>query len=64
MAHQYKVLTQKDRFMSGKFNPEVLETALNGYASEGWRVIGVTTGEIGGGLGKREEMIFILEREV
>ena len=42
----------------------MLETALNGYASEGWRVIGVTTGEIGGGLGKREEMIFILEREV
>lgn len=64
MAHQYKVLTQKDRFFSGKFKPETLETALNGYASEGWRVIGVATGEIGAGFGNREEMIFILEREV
>lgn len=62
MAYQYKVLTQKDRFFSGKFSPEKLETALNGYANEGWRVIGVTTGEIGAGFGNREEMIFILER--
>jgi hypothetical protein len=59
---QYKVLTQKDRFFSGKFNPEKLEAALNSYASEGWRVVACTTGEIGSGFGNREEMIMVLER--
>ena len=29
---EYKVMTQKDRFFSGKFNPEKLEAALNSYA--------------------------------
>jgi hypothetical protein len=62
MAYEYKVMTQKDRFFSGKFNPEKLEAALNSYAGQGWRCIGVTTGEIGSGFGNREEMIFILER--
>lgn len=62
-VYEYKVLTQKDRFFSGKFNPEKLESALNSFASEGWRVIGVTTGEIGSGIGNREEMILLLERQ-
>lgn len=59
---EYKVLTQKDRAFSGKFNPEVLESALNSYAAEGWHVVGVATGEIKTGFGNREEMIFVLER--
>lgn len=62
MSYQYKVLTQKDRFFSGKFNPEKLEGALNSFATEGWRVIGMATGEIGAGFGNREELIFVLER--
>ena len=61
-TYEYKVLTQKDRFFSGKFSPEKLEAALNGYASEGWHVVGVATGEIGAGFGNREELIFVLER--
>jgi hypothetical protein len=59
---EYKVMTQKDRFFSGKFNPEKLEAALNSYAQEGWRVVGMATGEIGSGFGSREELIFVLER--
>lgn len=62
MALEYKVMTQKDRFFSGKFNPEKLEAALNSYAQEGWRVVGMATGEIGAGFGNREELIFVLER--
>lgn len=62
MALEYKVMTQKDRFFSGKFNPEKLEAALNSYAQEGWRVVGMATGEIGSGLTSREELIFVLER--
>jgi hypothetical protein len=39
---EYKVLTQqgKDRRWSGNFDPENLEQTLNGYAAEGWRVVG------------------------
>lgn len=36
---QYKVLTQKDRFFAGKFDPAKLEQAVNSYADEGWRPI-------------------------
>ena len=37
---QYKVLTQKDKWYSGKFDPEKLEEAINAYAKQDWRVIG------------------------
>jgi hypothetical protein len=59
---QYKVLTQKDKWFSGKFDPERLEAAMNAYAHEGWRVIGVTTASIAGFGGNRDEMIIVLER--
>ncbi len=53
----------KDRFFSGKFDPEKLEGMLNSYASEGWTLKAATTAEIPGGFGgSREEIIFILER--
>lgn len=62
---EYKVLTQKDRFLVGRFSPERLEQAINAYASDGWRVVGVTTVAFPGGLaGTREEMIIIMERQV
>jgi len=61
--HQYKVLTHKDRALSGKFDPQKLETALNSYAAEGWRVVVGSTAEFAGGMGKRQEFVLILERE-
>jgi len=60
---QYKVMTQKDRFFSGKFDPEKLEGALNSYASEGWAVISIATAKIPSLTGQREEMVIVLERE-
>lgn len=63
MAHAYKVLTQKDRFFAGKFDPEKLESAINSYAAEGWRVITATTASIPSFGGAREEIIVVLERE-
>jgi len=60
--YQYKVLSQKDKFFSRKFDPEQLEKALNSFAGEGWRLNSAATAEIGMGMGSREEMIFILER--
>jgi hypothetical protein len=62
---RYKVLTQKDKWFSSKFDPNALEGALNAYAEQGWRVISCATAEIPGIFGgtNREEMIIIMERE-
>lgn len=59
----YKVLTQKDKWLSGKFDPESLEKALNSYGSQGWRVRTGDTASFPGFLtSDREELITILER--
>jgi hypothetical protein len=61
---EYKVLTQKDKWFSGKFDPEKLEAALNAYAEQGWRVIACTTATFPSLMGSgREEMITMLERD-
>ncbi len=62
--YQYKVLSQKDKWFSGKFDPELLEQAMNSYAAQGWRVIGCATADIPGFGGPRQEFVTILEREV
>ncbi len=59
---EYKVLTQKDKWFSGKFDPAKLEEAMNAYADQGWRAIAVTTASIPGFGGNREELIVVLER--
>jgi hypothetical protein len=60
---EYKVLTQKDRFFGGKFDPEKLEKAINSYAAEGWQVISVATATIPTLTSSRDEMVIVLERE-
>jgi hypothetical protein len=60
---QYKVMTQKDRFFAGKFDPEKLESAINAYAAEGWRIVSVATADIPGFTGSRQEIVVIFERE-
>ena len=60
---QYKVLSQKDKWFSGKFDPERLEFAMNSYAQQGWIVKAGFTAQIPGLMGNREEAIIILERE-
>ena len=61
---EYKIVTQIDKWMSQKFDPEALEGAMNAYAQEGWRVQQLTTASIPGFMGgNREELIIILERE-
>ena len=63
MNYEYKVLTQKDKFFSRKFDPEQLELALNSYAKEGWEVVTAAPAEIGRLAASRDEIIFILKRE-
>lgn len=60
---QYKVMTQKDRFFGGKFDPEKLEAAMNSYASEGWEFVGVATADIPSFGGKRQEIVVIFGRD-
>ena len=60
---EYKVLTQKDKWYSSKFDPALLEKALNDYADMGYRVVCSSTASIQGITGMREEMIIILERD-
>lgn len=67
----YKVLTQRDEFFGGKFNPETLEALVNQLAGDGWRVISVATADVStfmgsfwGGRGARQEMIVFLEKTV
>ena len=60
---QYKVLTQKDKWFSGKFDPAKLEEALNAYAQQGWAVITCATADIPGFGGSRQEFITVLERD-
>jgi len=60
---EYKVMSQKDKFFSRKFDPEILEQAINSYASQGWRVVSVATASIPGFGGNREELIVVFERD-
>ena len=60
---EYKVVTQKDRFFAGKFDPERLEAGINAYAAEGWTLKVATTASIPSFTGARDEMILILERD-
>ncbi len=61
---KYKVLTQKDKWFSGKFNPQTLEAAINSYAEQGWRVVSSATADFPSAFGAgRQEMVIILERD-
>ena len=60
---EYKVLTQKDKWFSGKFDPAVLEQAINSYAKQGWEVKAAVTAQVPGFGGAREECLIILERD-
>ena len=60
---EYKILTQKDRFLAGKFDPQKLEKAINAYVQEGWLVTSMATASFPSLTGNREELIVLLQRE-
>lgn len=61
---EYKVLSQKDKWSSGKFDPALLEQALNSYAKQGWRLVSAFSANIPGMFGDRDEAVMILERDI
>ena len=60
---QYKVLSQKDKWFSGKFDPQKLEEAINAYAQQGWCVKAAFSAQVPGIMGQREEAIVLVERD-
>ncbi|MDO4543735.1 MAG: DUF4177 domain-containing protein [Clostridia bacterium] len=61
---EYKVISQKDKWFSSKFDPASLQAALNSFAEQGWRLIAVTSADFPGAFGSRNELIMVLERDV
>lgn len=57
---RYKVLTQRDKWFGGRFDPERFEEALNFFAGQGWVVRSMAAGSIVSG--NREELVVLLER--
>jgi Domain of unknown function (DUF4177)/Protein of unknown function (DUF2510) len=62
VAIEYKVLTQKDRFFGGKFDPQKLEAGLNSYAQQGWQVVGIATADIPSFGSSRQELVVVMSR--
>jgi hypothetical protein len=60
--HQYKVITQKDRFFSNKFNPALIERALNEYAQDGWVFKNAVSADFGSLGVSRNELIIFMEK--
>ncbi len=60
---QYLVLTQKDKWFSGKFDPQKLQEALNAYAQQGWTLCTCATADIPGFGSTRQEFIAVMQRE-
>ena len=48
---EYQVVTQKDKWFSGKFDPDKVDGALNAYAKQGWVLKSVATAGIPGFVG-------------
>jgi hypothetical protein len=67
----YKVLTQRDEFFGGKFDPTKLEDLINAYAKDGWRVVSIATADVStffgsfwSGRGARQEIVVFLEKTI
>ena len=61
---EYKVLSQKDKWFSSKFDPQKLEEAINAYAKQGWVLKSAFSADIPGVFGgTRNEAIIVLERD-
>ncbi len=61
---EYFVLTMKDKWFSGKFDPQALQNALNAYAQQGWTLNSIATADIPSFGGARQEFVAVLERDL
>lgn len=72
-SREYKVVTQRDDFFAGKFEPAKLEVLINQLAADGWRVVSMTATDVSsfwgsfwakGGGATRQELVILFEKEV
>jgi acetolactate synthase regulatory subunit len=60
---EYKVLSERDSRIAGRFDPDALERVLNDHAQKGWRVVqGFTATSVWKSL--KTEIVVILDRDV
>ena len=56
------MITRKDKWFSGKFDPEKVEGALNAYARQGWVLKGVASASVPGFGSQRDELVIIMKQ--
>lgn len=63
---EYLVISQKDKWFSGRFDAATLTKVLNDHARQGWRVITMATAsrETLVSIQDKDELIVLLERDV
>lgn len=68
-SRTYKVITQRDEFFGGKFDPLLLSNLLTDHAAEGWRVVSIASADVStffgtfwSGRGARQELVIVLEK--
>jgi len=60
---EYRIISQRDKLFSGRFEADSITQVLNQLASEGWRFVGVTSAGVNTLLGgNRDEILIFLER--
>jgi hypothetical protein len=62
---EYKVITQNDKWFSGKFDGDLLQKIINDHARVGWTVKSMCSASREGVLigGSKDELIVLLERD-
>ncbi|HEY1123906.1 MAG TPA: DUF4177 domain-containing protein [Haloferula sp.] len=62
---EYKVITQNDKWFSGRFDGELLQKIINDHARVGWTVKSMCSASREGVLmgGNKDELIVLLERD-
>ncbi len=68
-TREYRVITQRDEFFGGKFDPMKLQGLMNREAASGWRVVSVAAADVSTfwgsfwtGRGARQELVIVMER--
>lgn len=63
---EYLIISQKDKWFTGRFDAATLTKVLNDHAKQGWRVITMATAsrETLISIQDKDELIVLLERDV
>jgi hypothetical protein len=65
MSYAYKVVEVREKMLGGKMSGDKLESLLNEYGSQGWRLRAITSTEVKGrvGPGGVEGLLVTFERQ-